>query len=162
MKTYVLMTKVTAGDAQVVEVGLKLADRARHGRAWLDEIKRIFWLIGEGQQQIDRDFVRLLTFLQYELYWYGIHIRTIMLNYNIRIESPHSTILNISKQAIFAALTLLPQHCIYVCLPTISCQNRKTRSFFKFSISSRPFKYFLNRKSPSFRMYEPIFPLTLQ
>lgn len=41
MKTYVLMTKVTAGDALLVEVGSKLVDRARHGRAWLEEIKKV-------------------------------------------------------------------------------------------------------------------------
>ena len=39
MKTFVMMTKVAAGDALLVEVGSKLQDRARNGKAWLEQIK---------------------------------------------------------------------------------------------------------------------------
>ena len=40
MKTYVMMTKVARHDANLVEVGAKLRDRAQNARAWLEEIKR--------------------------------------------------------------------------------------------------------------------------
>lgn len=40
MKTFVMMTRITSGDANPIEVGSKLTDRARHGRAWLEEIKQ--------------------------------------------------------------------------------------------------------------------------
>ena len=39
MKTFVLMTKLASGDAQLTEIGAKLHDRGRKGRAWLKEIK---------------------------------------------------------------------------------------------------------------------------
>jgi uncharacterized protein with GYD domain len=39
MKTFVLMTKFASRDAHLVEVGAKILDRARHGQAWLDQIK---------------------------------------------------------------------------------------------------------------------------
>jgi len=39
MKTFVMMTKVARHDANLVEVGAKLQDRARNALAWLDEIK---------------------------------------------------------------------------------------------------------------------------
>lgn len=40
MKTFVLMTKLAAQDADLVEVSTKMQDRARNNRAWLEEIKR--------------------------------------------------------------------------------------------------------------------------
>jgi len=40
MKTFILMTKIAAQDALLVEVGSKLRDRAAHGRAWLNEVKK--------------------------------------------------------------------------------------------------------------------------
>ncbi len=40
MKTYVLMTKLAKSDAHLVEVGSKMLDRARNGRAWLEHIKK--------------------------------------------------------------------------------------------------------------------------
>jgi len=40
MKTFVLMTKLAPRDAQLTEIGAKLHDRARSGRAWLEEIKQ--------------------------------------------------------------------------------------------------------------------------
>lgn len=40
MKTFVMMTKVAKQDANLVEVGFKLQDRARNAPAWLDEIKK--------------------------------------------------------------------------------------------------------------------------
>jgi len=39
MKTFVLMTKLASRDAQITEIGAKLSDRSRSGRAWLKEIK---------------------------------------------------------------------------------------------------------------------------
>jgi uncharacterized protein with GYD domain len=39
MKTFVLMTKLARRDAQLTEIGAKLSDRSRTGRAWLAEIK---------------------------------------------------------------------------------------------------------------------------
>ena len=39
MKTFVMMTKLANPNALLVEVGNKLQDRARNGRAWLEEIK---------------------------------------------------------------------------------------------------------------------------
>ncbi|MCK4224605.1 MAG: GYD domain-containing protein [candidate division Zixibacteria bacterium] len=39
MKTFVLMTKLARRDAPLTEIGAKLADRSRTGRAWLTEIK---------------------------------------------------------------------------------------------------------------------------
>jgi uncharacterized protein with GYD domain len=39
MKTFVLMTKLASRDAQITEIGAKLADRSRTGRAWLKEIR---------------------------------------------------------------------------------------------------------------------------
>lgn len=39
MKTFVLVTKLASRQAQLVEIGAKLRDRARSGRAWLKEIK---------------------------------------------------------------------------------------------------------------------------
>jgi uncharacterized protein with GYD domain len=41
MKTFVMMTKIAHRDANLVEVGSKLKDRARHGRAWLDQIQQM-------------------------------------------------------------------------------------------------------------------------
>lgn len=41
MKTFVMMTKLASPDALLVELGSKLADRARNGRAWLDEIQKM-------------------------------------------------------------------------------------------------------------------------
>ena len=38
MKTFVMMTKVAKQNANLVEVGAKLQDRARNARAWLEEI----------------------------------------------------------------------------------------------------------------------------
>ena len=40
MKTFVLMTKLASRDAQLTEIGAKLHDRERTGRAWLAEIKK--------------------------------------------------------------------------------------------------------------------------
>lgn len=40
MKTFVMMTKVAKHDANLVEVGSRLQDRARNARAWLEDIKR--------------------------------------------------------------------------------------------------------------------------
>ena len=40
MRTFIMMTKLAAQDALLVEVATKTQDRARHGREWLDEIKR--------------------------------------------------------------------------------------------------------------------------
>lgn len=40
MKTFVLMTKLAPQDANLVEVGSKLQDHARNGRAWIKEIKK--------------------------------------------------------------------------------------------------------------------------
>lgn len=40
MKTFVMMTKIARHDANLVEVGARLQDRARNARAWLDEIKK--------------------------------------------------------------------------------------------------------------------------
>lgn len=40
MKTFVLMTKLASQDAPLTEIGAKLADRSRSGRAWLEEIKQ--------------------------------------------------------------------------------------------------------------------------
>ena len=39
MKTFIMMTKLAPQNALLVEVGSKLTDRARNGRAWLEEIK---------------------------------------------------------------------------------------------------------------------------
>lgn len=39
MKTFVLMTKLAPPEAQLVEIGAKLRDRGRSGRAWLKELK---------------------------------------------------------------------------------------------------------------------------
>lgn len=39
MKTFVMMTRVAASDAQLLKIGSKLQDRARNSAAWLDEIK---------------------------------------------------------------------------------------------------------------------------
>ena len=39
MKTFVLVTKLAGRDAQLTEIGAKLQDRSRTGRAWLNEIK---------------------------------------------------------------------------------------------------------------------------
>ena len=39
MKTFVLMTKIAHHDAHLVEVGAKLQDRAKTGRAWLQLVK---------------------------------------------------------------------------------------------------------------------------
>ncbi len=39
MKTFILMTKLSAGDAQLVEVSSKLKGRARSGNSWLEQIK---------------------------------------------------------------------------------------------------------------------------
>jgi uncharacterized protein with GYD domain len=39
MKTFILMTKLASREAHLVEIGAKLRDRARSGRAWLKEIK---------------------------------------------------------------------------------------------------------------------------
>jgi uncharacterized protein with GYD domain len=41
MKTFVLMTKIAARDALLVEVGSKLRDRAKSNRAWLEEVKKM-------------------------------------------------------------------------------------------------------------------------
>jgi uncharacterized protein with GYD domain len=38
VKTFVLMTKLASRDAQITEIGAKLHDRERSGRAWLQEI----------------------------------------------------------------------------------------------------------------------------
>jgi uncharacterized protein with GYD domain len=38
MKTFVLVTKLASRDAQLTEIGAKLSDRSRTGRAWLNEI----------------------------------------------------------------------------------------------------------------------------
>ena len=40
MKTFVLMTKLARRDAPVTEIGAKIHDRSRSGRAWLEEIKK--------------------------------------------------------------------------------------------------------------------------
>ena len=39
MKTFVLVTKLARQDAPLTEIGAKLSDRSRTGRAWLAEIK---------------------------------------------------------------------------------------------------------------------------
>lgn len=39
MRTFVLLTKLSARDAQLVEIGSKLKNREKGGRAWLKEIK---------------------------------------------------------------------------------------------------------------------------
>jgi uncharacterized protein with GYD domain len=39
MKTFVLVTKLASRDAPITEIGAKLSDRSRTGRAWLNEIK---------------------------------------------------------------------------------------------------------------------------
>ncbi len=39
MKTFVLMTRLASGKAHITEIGAKLRDRARSGRAWLKEIQ---------------------------------------------------------------------------------------------------------------------------
>jgi uncharacterized protein with GYD domain len=39
MKTFVLVTKLASHDAPITEIGAKLSDRSRTGRAWLNEIK---------------------------------------------------------------------------------------------------------------------------
>ena len=39
MKTFVLVTKLAAQDARVIEIGSKHRDRARTSNAWLKEIK---------------------------------------------------------------------------------------------------------------------------
>ena len=39
MKTFVLLTKLAAQDAQLVEIGSKHMDRARQGRTWLKNIQ---------------------------------------------------------------------------------------------------------------------------
>jgi uncharacterized protein with GYD domain len=41
MKTFVMMTKVSNPDALLVEVGSKLRDRARTGRAWLEKVRQL-------------------------------------------------------------------------------------------------------------------------
>ena len=38
MKTFVLVTKLASRDAQLTEIGAKLADRSRTGRTWLNQI----------------------------------------------------------------------------------------------------------------------------
>jgi len=38
MKTFVLVTKLASRDAQLAEIGAKLSDRSRTGRAWLTQI----------------------------------------------------------------------------------------------------------------------------
>ncbi len=38
MKTFVLVTKLASRDAPITEIGAKLHDRERTGRAWLKEI----------------------------------------------------------------------------------------------------------------------------
>ncbi|MGB8658545.1 MAG: GYD domain-containing protein [Candidatus Zixiibacteriota bacterium] len=40
MKTFVLVTKLASQNAPLTEIGAKLADRSRSGRAWLEEIKQ--------------------------------------------------------------------------------------------------------------------------
>jgi uncharacterized protein with GYD domain len=39
MKTFVMMTKIAKHDANLVEVGAKLQDRARNAQTWLDDVK---------------------------------------------------------------------------------------------------------------------------
>ncbi len=39
MKTFVLMTKITRADANLIEVASKLRDRAGDARTWLSEVK---------------------------------------------------------------------------------------------------------------------------
>jgi uncharacterized protein with GYD domain len=39
MKTFVLVTKLASRDAPITEIGAKLSDRSRTGRAWLSEVK---------------------------------------------------------------------------------------------------------------------------
>ncbi len=39
MKTFVLVTKLARQDAPLTEIGAKLSDRSRTGRAWLAEIR---------------------------------------------------------------------------------------------------------------------------
>jgi uncharacterized protein with GYD domain len=39
MKTFVLVTKLARRDARLTEIGAKLQERSRTGRAWLAEIK---------------------------------------------------------------------------------------------------------------------------
>ena len=41
MKTFILMTKLSAGDAHIVEVSSKLKGRARSGNTWLEEIQKV-------------------------------------------------------------------------------------------------------------------------
>jgi uncharacterized protein with GYD domain len=38
MKTFVLVTKLASRDAQLTEIGAKLSDRSRTGKAWLTQI----------------------------------------------------------------------------------------------------------------------------
>jgi uncharacterized protein with GYD domain len=40
VKTFVLMTKLASRDAPITEIGAKLHDRERTGRAWLNEIEK--------------------------------------------------------------------------------------------------------------------------
>lgn len=39
MKTFVMMTKMSARDAHIVEVSAKLQNRARNNEAWLKQVK---------------------------------------------------------------------------------------------------------------------------
>jgi uncharacterized protein with GYD domain len=41
MQIYVLMTKMASKEAGLVEVGLKLRDRAHGAREWLDQVKAL-------------------------------------------------------------------------------------------------------------------------
>lgn len=40
MRTFIMMTRLAPQDAHLVEFGAKSQDRARNGRAWLDQIKK--------------------------------------------------------------------------------------------------------------------------
>ena len=40
MRTFVMMTKMASRNANLVEVGAKLQDRARNNREWLEQIKK--------------------------------------------------------------------------------------------------------------------------
>jgi uncharacterized protein with GYD domain len=39
VKTFVMMTKLAASDAHLVEVGSRMQGHARQGRAWIEQIK---------------------------------------------------------------------------------------------------------------------------
>lgn len=39
MKTFVMMTKLASSDALLVDLGSRMQDHARKGRAWIDQIR---------------------------------------------------------------------------------------------------------------------------